>query len=149
MPADVRVTATSILREALGPVVVAAGAIVVLFSLPFVGLWLLSSVEDEILWRRLSPDGRREIQAVRRDQTAGLIAGERFGVLRMRRAKGWGLGSWEELARVSQGEVARMSEQPAWIDDGHVVITVPADARIPALPRSVMGVEVTFVRRGP
>ena len=139
----------ALILEVLGPVVVAVGAIVFLFSLPFVGLWLLSSVEDEILWRSLSPDGRREILAVRRDQTAGLIAGERSGVLRMRRAKGWGLGGWEEVARVSDGEVARMSARPAWTDDGHVVVTVPADERIPPLPRSVMGVEVTFVRRGP
>lgn len=110
--------------------------------------FLFDAEIDRVLERRFSPDQRRVIEVVYRDHGYGLGLTEIYGVLRLRRAKGWGLGRWEEVLAISETDLEGLVEPPIWSDDHHVAVTFSTNTRVLPDRMMVMGVEIE-IRRGP
>ena len=109
--------------------------------------FLFDAEIDRVLERRFSPDQRRVIEVVYRDHGYGLGLTEIYGVLRLRRAKGWGLGRWVEVLTVSEKDLEGLVEPLVGRDDAHVAVTFSTDTRVLPDRMMVMGVEVE-IRRG-
>lgn len=112
-------------------------------------VWLALDVQvDVIRSRHPSPDGRREVAFVWCDHGFGLGMSEQYGEIRMRRAKGWGLGKWQPVLRFDENALDRLERPPVWTDDRHLVVTFAPEAYVSPDRKTVLGVDVEF-RRSP
>lgn len=133
----------------LGILAMVVVSIAILFGSIFAGLlYLFDSEIDRVVTRSFSPDRRRVIEIVHRDHGYGLGLTEIYAVVRMRRAKGWGLGRWNDVLSFDERGLKELVGRPTWSDDHHVALTFSDKSWISPERFRHMGVEIEIRREG-